>query len=91
MNGCICCTNRSHLIDKLKEMKTKQIDKKKVDYIIIETTGLADPASIVQTFLLNDDIIKWASIDSCITLCDASQIVKRMEEECDKGAQNEAV
>ena len=58
---------------------------------MIETTGLADPASILQTLLLNEEMMKWATVDSCITLCDASQIVMRLEEECEKGAQNEAI
>ena len=54
MNGCICCTVREDLITTLTEMKKKYVDTDKIDYIIIETTGMADPAPVLQTFLLND-------------------------------------
>lgn len=47
MNGCICCTVRSDLVTTIKEMKEKYIDTNKIDYIIIETTGMADPAPIL--------------------------------------------
>ena len=75
MNGCICCTVRQDLVETIVDMKKKYIDTGKIDYIIIETTGMADPAPILQTFLLTDEILEWAKIDSCITICDASQIV----------------
>ena len=54
------------------EMKVKYFDTDKLDYIIIETTGMADPAPVIQTFLLDDGIQEWTKIDSCITICDAS-------------------
>ena len=47
MNSCICCTVRSDLITAIKETKTKYFDTDKLDYIIIETTGMADPAPII--------------------------------------------
>lgn len=72
MNGCICCTVRQDLVKTILEMKKKYIDNGKIDYIIIETTGMADPAPILQTFLLNEEVQEWASIDSCLTICDAS-------------------
>lgn len=72
MNGCICCTVREDLITTLTEMKKKYVDTEKIDYIIIETTGMADPAPVIQTFLLNDDVMEWCSIDACMTICDAS-------------------
>jgi len=56
MNGCICCTVREDLITTILEMKKKYYDSDKIDYIIIETTGMADPAPVIQTFLLNDEI-----------------------------------
>ena len=72
MNGCICCTVRQDLVETIKEMKEKYIDTGKIDYIIIETTGMADPAPILQTFLLNDEIAEWTNIDSCLTICDVT-------------------
>lgn len=56
MNGCICCTVRQDLITTIKEMKEKYFDTNKLDYIIIETTGMADPAPIIQTFLIDEEI-----------------------------------
>ena len=54
MNGCICCTVREDLIKTIKNLiKTKN---KKFNHIIIETTGLADPAPVAQTFFVDDDI-----------------------------------
>ena len=75
MNGCICCTVRKDLADTLISMKKKYVESGKIDYILIETTGMADPAPILQTFLLNDEVKEWTTIDSCITVCDGSQIV----------------
>ena len=91
MNGCICCTVRQDLVETIQEMKKKYIDTGKIDYILIETTGMADPAPILQTFLLNDEIQEWAKVDSCLTICDATQIVQRMEEDREEGCENEAV
>jgi len=56
MNGCICCTVREDLVETILDMKKKYVDAGKIDYIIIETTGMADPAPVIQTFLLNDEI-----------------------------------
>lgn len=91
MNGCICCTVREDLITTLKDMKEKYVDAGKIDYIIIETTGMADPAPVIQTFLLNDDVMEWCKIDSCITVADSSQIVERLNEDREEGCENEAV
>lgn len=91
MNGCICCTVREDLITTILEMKKKYYDTDKIDYIIIETTGMADPAPVIQTFLLNDEIQDWCKIDACLTICDASQIVLRLEEDREEGCENEAV
>ena len=53
MNGCICCTVRGDLVEALKGL----IDKmEKFDYILIETTGLADPAPVAQTFFIEPSI-----------------------------------
>jgi len=47
MNGCICCTVREDLAKTLCDMKAKYIDSGKIDYIILETTGMADPAPVI--------------------------------------------
>lgn len=56
MNGCICCTIRDDLVKTVLEMKTKYVDTGKIDYIIIETTGMADPGPVIQSFLVNEEI-----------------------------------
>ena len=91
MNGCICCTVREDLITTLTEMKKKYVDTDKIDFIIIETTGMADPAPVIQTFLLNEDVMDFCKLDACITICDASQIKLRLEEDREEGCENEAV
>ena len=91
MNGCICCTVREDLAVTLCEMKTKYIDTGKIDYIILETTGMADPAPVLQTFFIHPDIQDWAYVDACITVCDGTNIVTRMSEDREEGCENEAV
>ena len=54
MNGCICCTVRGDLTDLLKKMHERIKD---FDGVLIETTGLADPAPVAQTFFVDDDIV----------------------------------
>ena len=91
MNGCVCCTVRKDLVDTLKTMREKYVDTGKIDYIIIETTGMADPGPVLQTFLLDQDLQEWTNLDALITVCDSSQIVLRLEEEREEGCENEAV
>lgn len=91
MNGCICCTVREDLTETLMEMKRKYVDTGKIDYIIIETTGMADPAPVIQTFYAKPEVEAWAYVDACITVCDATQIKERLEEDREEGCENEAV
>lgn len=91
MNGCVCCTVRKDLVDTLKAMKEKYVYTGKIDYIIIETSGMADPAPVLQTFLLDDSLQEWTSLDAVITVADTSAIAMRLTEERAKGCENEAV
>jgi len=88
MNGCICCTVRGDLVKVLKRLQKKM---SQFDGVIIETTGLADPAPVVQTFLIDDDIRKVYNLDSVITVVDAKHILARLAEEKPEGVENEAV
>mmetsp|Transcript_10652 Transcript_10652/g.15033 ORF Transcript_10652/g.15033 Transcript_10652/m.15033 type:complete len:391 (+) Transcript_10652:327-1499(+) len=88
MNGCICCTVRGDLVEALKRLH-KRIDK--FDGIIIETTGLADPAPVVQTFFVDEAISSMYSLDSVITVVDAKYILDRLAEEKPEGVENESV
>jgi len=53
-NGCICCTVRGDLVNILTNLIQKRY---KFDYVIIETTGLADPAPVAQTFFMDENIV----------------------------------
>merc|ERR1719420_2668889 len=88
MNGCICCTVRGDLVQALKRMYKKV---KNFDGVLIETTGLADPAPVAQTFFVDDDIKEMYRLDGICTVVDAMHIVQHLEEEKPEGVENEAV
>ena len=88
MNGCICCTVRGDLVIALKKLYEK-IDQ--FDGVIIETTGLADPAPVCQTFFIDEDIQRMYQLDSVITVTDAKYILERLAEEKPEGVENESV
>eukprot|EP00892_Ulva_mutabilis_P009315 jgi/Ulvmu1/6756/UM030_0092.1 len=88
MNGCICCTVRGDLVEALKRLYSKV---ETFNGVIIETTGLADPAPVVQTFFIDEDIQSKYKLDSVITLVDTKHIIPRLDEEKPEGVENEAV
>lgn len=88
INGCICCTVRGDLIKTLKRLYKR---KKKFDAVLIETTGLADPGPVVQTFFMDEDLQKMYSLDGIITVVDAKHVIMHLDEEREKGAVNESV
>lgn len=67
-NGCICCTVRGDLIRILNGLMER---RDKFDYIVIETTGLADPGPVVRTFLLEETLREFLEIDAVVTVIDA--------------------
>ena len=71
-NGCICCTVRGDLIRILGELRDKRRDRTfDFDRVIIETTGLADPAPVAQTFFVDDAIAEYYELDAIVTVVDA--------------------
>ena len=88
MNGCICCTVRGDLVVALKNLY-KKISQ--FDAVIIETTGLADPAPVAQTFFVDNEIRSLYSLDGIITVTDAKHILTRLDDEKPEGVENEAV
>ena len=88
MNGCICCTVRGDLTDLLKRMHERIRD---FDGVLIETTGLADPAPVAQTFFVDDDIVDKYKLDGIITVADAKHIIQHLDEEKPEGVENESV
>jgi G3E family GTPase len=67
-NGCICCTVRGDLLRILGQLMKR---RDKFDYIIIETTGMADPGPVAQTFFLDDELKNQFSLDAIVTMIDA--------------------
>ena len=91
MNGCICCTVRQDLVVVLNKLANKVKKGLKLDGIIIETTGMADPAPVAQTFFVDDGVKAFARLDGIVTLIDAKHIEQHLDEEKPEGAENEAV
>uniref|UniRef100_A0A6U4PT59 CobW C-terminal domain-containing protein n=1 Tax=Hemiselmis andersenii TaxID=464988 RepID=A0A6U4PT59_HEMAN len=87
MNGCICCTVRGDLVEALKRLHNKV---EQFDAVLIETTGLADPAPVAQTFFVDDDIAKMYSLDGICTMVDAKHITQHLDEVKPEGVENEA-
>ena len=88
MNGCICCTVRGDLTDLLKRMHERIKD---FDGVLIETTGLADPAPVAQTFFVDDEIVSKYKLDGIITVADAKHITQHLDQEKPEGVENESV
>uniref|UniRef100_K3X878 CobW C-terminal domain-containing protein n=1 Tax=Globisporangium ultimum (strain ATCC 200006 / CBS 805.95 / DAOM BR144) TaxID=431595 RepID=K3X878_GLOUD len=90
-NGCICCTVRGDLIRIIQQILKRSTGKRKLDGIIIETTGLADPAPVAQTFFVDDTIAKKCKLDGIITVVDAKHILQHLLEVKPEGVENESV
>jgi G3E family GTPase len=83
---------RQDLIAVLAKLcKRVQSGKLHLDGIIIETTGMADPAPVAQTFFVDDLVKSFARLDGIVTLVDAKHIEQHLDEEKPEGAENEAV
>jgi len=80
-NGCICCTVRGDLIKILGSLKEKRdAGALKFDRVIIETTGMADPGPVAQTFFTDEDIANYYLLDSILTVVDAKHAPKQLDE-----------
>jgi G3E family GTPase len=76
-NGCICCTVRGDLVRIMEGLMKR---KGKFDAIIVETTGLADPAPVAQTFFVDEDVQKNARLDAVVTVADAKWLSDRLKD-----------
>ena len=83
-NGCICCTVRGDLLRILGQLLKR---RDKFDYIIVETTGMADPGPVAQTFFLDDEFKDRFLLDAIVTLVDARHIEKHLDEMKEPGEQ----
>ena len=92
MNGCICCTVRQDLVVVLNKLAQRvKSGALQLDAIVIETTGMADPAPVAQTFFVEQSVSEFARLDGIITLVDAKHIEQHLDEQKAEGAENEAV
>jgi G3E family GTPase len=71
-NGCICCTVRGDLVKILADLKARrESGRTKFDRVVIETTGMANPGPVTQTFFMDDDIASYYLLDGVVTVVDA--------------------
>jgi G3E family GTPase len=75
-NGCICCTVRGDLIRIIGNLMKR---RDKFDHLVIETTGLADPAPVIQTFFVDEDMQDMLELDAVVTVVDAKHIWQHWE------------
>jgi len=76
-NGCVCCTVRGDLIRIIEGLMRR---KGKFDAIIVETTGLADPAPVAQTFFVDEEVGKRTRLDAVVTVADAKWLKDRLKD-----------
>src|SRR5436189_808925 len=76
-NGCICCTVRGDLVRIIDGLMRR---KGSFDAIVIETTGLADPAPVAQTFFIDDNIGRKAKLDAVVAVADAKWLKDRLKD-----------
>ncbi|MFT5083837.1 MAG: G3E family GTPase [Lentisphaeria bacterium] len=80
-NGCICCTVRGDLIRILGELADR---KDKFDRVILETTGMADPGPVAQTFFVDQGISEQYELDGIITLVDTKHVTTHLNDNTDE-------
>jgi len=76
-NGCVCCTVRGDLVKSLLDLRKRRLPtfrRRQFDRVIIETTGIAEPAPLLRTFLVEDEIATYYHVESVVTLADAANL-----------------
>jgi G3E family GTPase len=76
-NGCVCCTVRGDLVQSLLDLRKRRLPtfrRRQFDRVIIETTGIAEPAPLLRTFLVEDEIATYYQVESVVTLVDAGNL-----------------
>lgn len=89
-NGCICCVTsvRSDLLDVLRKLMDR---KDRIDYILLETSGLADPMPVAQAFFVDDPVLDEVTLDAIVALVDAAHIEQHLDDIRYDGIDNQAV
>lgn len=83
-NGCICCTVRGDLIRILGNLMRR---RERFDYILVETTGMADPGPVAQTFFVDDEIAERSRLDGIVTLIDSLHLWQHIDTSAEAKAQ----
>ncbi|KAF9689591.1 hypothetical protein SADUNF_Sadunf01G0108000 [Salix dunnii] len=88
-NGCLCCTVRGDLVKMLLELVKKKRDK--FDHIVIETTGLAKPGPVIETFCSDELVSRYVKLDGVVTMVDSKHVLQHLNEIKPRFVVNEAV
>ncbi|KAF7003446.1 hypothetical protein CFC21_018760 [Triticum aestivum] len=88
-NGCLCCTVRGDLVKMLLKLVKQKGDK--FDHIVIETTGLAKPGPVIETFCSDELVSKYVKLDGVVTLVDCKHAMQHLNEVKARWVVNEAV
>ncbi|KAJ4728542.1 COBW domain-containing protein 1-like [Melia azedarach] len=88
-NGCLCCTVRGDLVKMLLELARKKRDQ--FDHIVIETTGLAKPAPVIETFCVDELVSRYVKLDGVVTLVDSKHAMQHLNEVKPRFVVNESV
>jgi G3E family GTPase len=75
-NGCICCTVRGDLIRIISDLMAR---RDRFDHLVIETTGLADPAPVIQSFFTDEVMLRQTQLDAVVTVVDAKHIWEHLD------------
>lgn len=87
-NGCVCCTVRGDLMDTLNQLYTRRESGEiQFDRVILETTGMANPGPVCQTFFMDDNIATHYRLDAVITVVDAKHGMKTLDQQAESQAQ----
>jgi G3E family GTPase len=89
-NGCICCKVRGDLIKVLPKLLDRR-GRDKLDLVIVETSGMADPAPVAQSFLVDDTVNGLCRLDGIITVVDCKHALQHLNEVKPDGVENESV
>lgn len=76
-NGCVCCSIKGDLVETLNRLRQRQ---ERIDYIVIEATGLASPGPIAQAFMVEDEVAQGLTLDGVVTLVDCKHIWNHLGE-----------
>ena len=81
-NGCVCCTVRGDLLRTLTDLRSRrESGELSFERVIIETTGMANPGPVCQTFFMDDDVAEYFRLDSVITLVDAKHGMQTLDDQ----------